>query len=162
MCSAGMMPRRPTCSASTILRCSRKREWRRELSCSRGELQAHAEVHRSDERGRSKRASAVSARIAGPRDRLRDEDAGRRGAATRKEGMMAHPNKKEATDGASAKLHRLTRNYGAASKDNVPGESNRLKMNGPEGDVGFGADVSNPRVRNDRIARRPMKSNPPK
>jgi hypothetical protein len=75
---------------------------------------------------------------------------------------MAHPHGKEARDGASAKLHRLTRNYGAASKDNVPGESNRLKMNGPEADIGFGADVSNPRVRNDRIARRPMKSNPPK
>lgn len=75
---------------------------------------------------------------------------------------MAHPNKKDAADGHSAKLHRLTRNYGAASKDNIPAESARLKMNGPEGHVGFGADVSNPRVRNDRIARRPMKSNPPK
>lgn len=75
---------------------------------------------------------------------------------------MAHPHKKDASDGHSAKLHRMTRDYGAASKDNIPVESARLKMNGPEGNVGFGADVSNPRVRNDRIARRPMKSNPPK
>jgi hypothetical protein len=59
------------------------------------------------------------------------------------------------------KLHRLTRNYGAASRDNIPAEPNRLKLMGPEGAIGYGADVSVPRIRADRIARRPMQANPP-
>jgi len=74
---------------------------------------------------------------------------------------MTHPYLRDARDGALNKLHRLTRNYGAASPDNIPAPSNRLKLNGPEGAIGYGADVDVPRIRADRIARRPMQANPP-
>jgi len=74
---------------------------------------------------------------------------------------MAHPFIADARGDALDKLHRLTRNYGAASRDNIPAPPNRLKLGGPEGAVGYGADVDVPRIRADRIARRPMQANPP-
>jgi hypothetical protein len=75
---------------------------------------------------------------------------------------MAHPNRKEASEGHNAKLRRLTDNYGSASgpKNNILAETNRAKGEGPEDDIGFGSDASAAKPRGDRPARRTMAANP--
>ena len=68
---------------------------------------------------------------------------------------MAHPQKADAAAGHTAKLRRMTDDYGSAAgpSENIPAESSRLKQEGPEDSVGFGADASLPRARADRGAR---------
>ena len=72
-----------------------------------------------------------------------------------KETDVAHPNRKEAAEGANAKMRRMTMDYGSASgpANNIPAESNRLKGEGPEDSIGFGADASAPKARGDRSKR---------
>ena len=66
-----------------------------------------------------------------------------------------HPMKKESDAGANAKLERMTRDYGAADpKANLLAPVDRMKAEGPEDAVGFGADSDMPRARADRGARR--------
>lgn len=69
---------------------------------------------------------------------------------------MAHPNRKEASEGHDAKLRRMTMDYGAASgpANNKLAPPNRLKAEGGEEAVGFGADSSNAKARGDRSKRR--------
>lgn len=68
---------------------------------------------------------------------------------------MAHPHRKEASDGHNAKLRRMTEDYGAASgpENNKLAPTNQFKGEGPEEAVGFGADSTKPRVRGDRASR---------
>lgn len=75
---------------------------------------------------------------------------------------MAHPMRKAATEGHNDKLRRMTEHYGAASgpENNIPAETNRLKTEGPEDDVGFGAEARSPRARADRPSRRTTAANP--
>lgn len=70
---------------------------------------------------------------------------------------MAHPQKKEAASSHNDKLRRMTEDYGSASgpKNNILAPPNRLKGEGPEDSVGFGAESGAPRARSDRAARRP-------
>lgn len=74
---------------------------------------------------------------------------------------MAHPNKAEGVRGHNDKLKRYTRDYGDADpamKKLAP--VNKLKQEGPEEDVGFGADSSAPKARGDRPARKTSAANP--
>ena len=75
---------------------------------------------------------------------------------------MAHPNRQDAADGHTAKLRRMTEDYGSAAgpSENIPAESNRLKGEGPEDEIGFGADSSAPKARGDRASRRTTAANP--
>lgn len=68
---------------------------------------------------------------------------------------MAHPMKKEATDGINAKMRRMTRDYGSASgpANNKLAPTNRAKAEGPEEASGFGAESGTPRPRADRASR---------
>jgi hypothetical protein len=69
---------------------------------------------------------------------------------------VAHPQLKDARDGHDAKLKRMTQDYGSASgpANNIPAPTNKLKGEGPEDDVGFGAESDMPRARADRASRR--------
>lgn len=76
---------------------------------------------------------------------------------------MAHPMRKGAEDGHNAKLKRMTQDYGSASgpENNLLTPSNRLKGEGPEDAIGFGADTGpEPKARGDRASRRPAIANP--
>lgn len=68
---------------------------------------------------------------------------------------MAHPHRKEASEGHNAKLKRMTDGYGLASgpKNNITAPTNRDKREGPEDAVGFGSDSSKPRAGAHRRAR---------
>ena len=76
---------------------------------------------------------------------------------------MAHPLKREinGVTGNNAKLRRMTRHYGAANEkmmQNAP--VNKMKQEGPEDAVEFGADSAAPNARADRPSRRSMSANP--
>lgn len=72
---------------------------------------------------------------------------------------MAHPMSGSAAKTKSDKLHRMTRDYGAADPAaNVSGPTNRMKQEGPEDEVGFGAESNAPRARADRASRGPKKT----
>lgn len=68
---------------------------------------------------------------------------------------MAHPHKSDAVTSHSEKLHRLTDRYGGADPtENIPSPQARLKQEGPEPAIGFGADGTKPRARLDRASRK--------
>jgi len=69
---------------------------------------------------------------------------------------VAHPMRKDAAAGHDAKLKRMTQDYGSASgpANNIPAPTNKFKGEGPEDDVGFGAESDMPRARADRTSRR--------
>lgn len=74
---------------------------------------------------------------------------------------MAHPNKKDAAADHSAKLHRMTRDYGSPNPSmmkNAPVDI--LKSEGPEDVSGFGSDSSAAKPRGDKPARKSMAANP--
>ena len=75
---------------------------------------------------------------------------------------MAHPNKSDATDSHNRRLRAMTMDYGSASgpANNKLAPSNRLKGEGGEDAVGFGADSSKSSARGDRIPRRTQAANP--
>lgn len=75
---------------------------------------------------------------------------------------MAHPMKSSSADAHTAKMRRMTEDYGSASgpENNIMAESNIHKQEGPEREVGFGADASAAKPRGDRPARRTMAANP--
>lgn len=74
---------------------------------------------------------------------------------------MANPFKKEASEGHNAKLRRMTRHYGAADPAmNKASPDARLKQEGSEDAVEFGADSSAATARGDRPARRSIAANP--
>jgi hypothetical protein len=75
---------------------------------------------------------------------------------------MAHPNKRDASASHSDKLHRMTTHYGSAAgpSANKLAPTNRLKGEGPEENVGFGADASAAKARGDRAPRRTQPANP--
>lgn len=69
---------------------------------------------------------------------------------------MAHPMASSSEKMKSDKLHRMTRDYGSADpSSNVSAPTNRAKQEGPEDDVGFGAESNAPRARSDRASRKP-------
>ena len=68
---------------------------------------------------------------------------------------MAHPMSGSAEKMKSDKLHRMTRDYGSADQaSNISGPTNRMKQEGPEDDVGFGAESNAPKARADRSSRK--------
>ncbi len=68
---------------------------------------------------------------------------------------MAHPMSGSAEKMKSDKLHRMTRDYGSADPaSNISGPTNRMKQEGPEDDVGFGAESNAPKARADRSSRK--------
>ena len=73
-----------------------------------------------------------------------------------------HPMKSSAAADHTAKLRKMTENYGSASgpKNNILAEANKMKSEGPEDSVGFGADSSMSKARGDRPARRTSAANP--
>lgn len=72
-----------------------------------------------------------------------------------------HPNKKEGVKGHSAKLRKMTRDYGLANKSmNQMAPVDAMKSEGDEDAVGFGADSAAPNARSDRPARRTASANP--
>ena len=75
---------------------------------------------------------------------------------------MAHPMRDSSKEGHNAKMRRMTMDYGSAAgpSSNIPAETNRLKGEGPEDSVGFGADASAAKARGDRPARRTAAANP--
>lgn len=75
---------------------------------------------------------------------------------------MSHPLKSNAATSHTAKLRRMTAHYGSASGDanNIKAPQEMLKGEGPEADVGFGADSSAATARSDRPARRTSAANP--
>lgn len=74
---------------------------------------------------------------------------------------MAHPMKKEGVTGHNEKLRRYTEHYGAADPAmNKAAPVTRLKQEGPEDSVGFGADYDAASARADRPARRSAAANP--
>lgn len=75
---------------------------------------------------------------------------------------MAHPHKSEAASSKTAKLRAMTAHYGSASgpANNIKAPQEMLKGEGPEADVGFGADSSAATARSDRPARRTSAANP--
>jgi hypothetical protein len=74
---------------------------------------------------------------------------------------MAHPMRKEGVAGHNAKLRKLTRHYGAADPAMFKESPlDRMKAEGPEESVGFGADSAGADARSDRPARRSMAANP--
>lgn len=68
---------------------------------------------------------------------------------------MAHPMKRGVQDAINAKLHKMTRDYGAASgpANNKLAPPNRMKAEGEEPVSGFGAESGTPRPRADRASR---------
>lgn len=75
---------------------------------------------------------------------------------------MAHPMKGDSASSHTAKMRKMTEGYGLASgpENNIMAESNIHKQEGPEREVGFGADASAAKPRGDRPARRTMAANP--
>lgn len=75
---------------------------------------------------------------------------------------MSHPLKSDAASSHTSKLRRMTSHYGAASgaANNIKAPQEMLKGEGPEADVGFGADSSAASARSDRPARRTSAANP--
>ena len=76
---------------------------------------------------------------------------------------MAHPLKNEVSDAHTAKLRAMTTHYGSASgiANNIASPQSRLKGEGGEHHVGFGADSSAASSkRGDRPARTSMAANP--
>lgn len=76
---------------------------------------------------------------------------------------MAHPLKSEAANAHTAKMRSMTAHYGAASgpANNITSPQDRLKGEGGEAHVGFGADSANASAkRGDRPARRTTAANP--
>jgi len=76
---------------------------------------------------------------------------------------MAHPHRKEASEGHNAKLKRMTEDYGGADPSaNIANPQTRAggKEEGPEPAIGFGADSNVPRGRADRAGRKQGVSNP--
>ena len=75
---------------------------------------------------------------------------------------MAHPMKHDSTESHNSKMRRMTDGYGLASgpANNILAESNIHKSEGPERDIGFGADTSAAKPRGDRPARRVVAANP--
>lgn len=68
---------------------------------------------------------------------------------------MAHPMRADVKDAINAKLHKMTREYGAASgpANNILAPTNRAKGEGPEPASEFGATSGAPRPRADRASR---------
>lgn len=75
---------------------------------------------------------------------------------------MAHPLKGDSSDSHNAKLRRMTRHYGSASgpANNIKSPQEYMKGEGPEDNVGFGADIEMARARGDRPARKAASTNP--
>ena len=75
---------------------------------------------------------------------------------------MAHPLKNEAASAHTAKLRSMTSHYGLASgpANNITSPQERLKGEGGEKSVGFGADSDMASARSDRPARRTQSANP--
>jgi len=74
---------------------------------------------------------------------------------------MAHPNKAEGITGHNAKLKRFTQDYGAAnSAQYKTAPVDKLKKNGPEDAVGYGAEDGTAKARGDRKARSTTSANP--
>lgn len=74
---------------------------------------------------------------------------------------MAHPHQKDSASAHTAKMRRMTKDYGDASADNIKTPSEFLKGNGGEDAVGFGADSAGATARRgDRPARRSVTANP--
>ena len=76
---------------------------------------------------------------------------------------MAHPLKSEAADAHSSKLRAMTSHYGLGSgpANNISSPQERLKGEGGEHHVGFGADSDNATSkRGDRAAKRTTSANP--
>lgn len=75
---------------------------------------------------------------------------------------MAHPLKHDASSAHNAKLRRMTRHYGSASgpSNNRLAAVESLKDEGPEDNVGFGADYAAATARSDKPARRAVAANP--
>lgn len=76
---------------------------------------------------------------------------------------MAHPLKSEAASAHTAKMRSMTDGYGLASgpANNITSPQSRLKGEGGERHVGFGADSDNASsARGDRPARKSMAANP--
>ena len=69
---------------------------------------------------------------------------------------MSHPMSGSVEKMKSDKLHRMTRDYGSADPaSNISGPTNRMKQEGPEDDVGFGAEFKRAqRLRADRSSRK--------
>ena len=74
---------------------------------------------------------------------------------------MAHPFKTDASDAHTSKMRRMTRDYGSADpKTNITSPTNRLKQEGPEDAVGFGAEDGKAKARGDKPARKTAAANP--
>jgi hypothetical protein len=76
---------------------------------------------------------------------------------------MAHPLKSEAASSHTSKLRNMTAHYGSASgpANNIKSPQSLLKGEGPEANVGFGADSSAISAkRGDRPARKSIAANP--
>ena len=74
---------------------------------------------------------------------------------------MAHPLRSETNASQAAKLKAMTEHYGGANpKDNVRPGVEKYKGEGPEEDVGFGADNSKPKLHGARISRMTKPTNP--
>lgn len=66
-----------------------------------------------------------------------------------------HPFRLQSKDGHNEKLRKMTDHYGSADpKANVSAPTNKYKQEGPEDDVGFGADSTMARARGDRPAKK--------
>ena len=71
-----------------------------------------------------------------------------------------HPHKKETEGSHSAKLRRMTSNYGLADKkSNQNAKVEQFKSEGPEDSIGFGADDSRPNAHAARRVRKPAGGN---
>lgn len=75
---------------------------------------------------------------------------------------MSHPNKSSAASAHTAKLRKMTKDYGMAGgvSQYETSPQSRLKAEGPEDAVGFGADSSKVSARSDKPARRSAAANP--
>lgn len=74
---------------------------------------------------------------------------------------MAHPNKDEGVKGHNEKLRRMTKDYGSADPAmNKLARVDRLKKEGAEDSVGFGAEDGPATAKGDRPARRTTSANP--
>jgi hypothetical protein len=75
---------------------------------------------------------------------------------------MAHPHLKESRDGHNAKMRAMTKDYGSAlgPANNILAPTNRMKAEGPEDHVGFGASDGAAKARSDRPARKSAAANP--
>lgn len=75
--------------------------------------------------------------------------------------MIMHPMKKGVQDAINAKMRKLTTHYGEADKKaNIKAPAEKLKLEGPEEAVGFGANSDDASPRADRAGRRSISANP--